>query len=285
MLAKRAAPQRPHGVANRVRIIGGQYRRRLLDFPGTEGLRPTPDRVRETLFNWLGQDLPGWVCLDLFAGSGALGFEAASRGAARVIMIERDAKAFHALERNRATLGAGQLDLLRVDALAWLANNRETFDLIFLDIDKESYLPALSHCRRLLRSGGLLVADNVGFSGAADFNRDLVENPAWRAIHLLSFLPRHSPEHDGLALAVKEGGAPDQLSATVEGLDRFRILAMTKLIRSGILNQRQITRTLEELSIKCRIYGTGCTKRGKPREGERYLHLPKKVEEELKGVS
>lgn len=87
------------------------------------------------------------------------------------------------------------------------------------------------------------------------------------------------------ALVVKEGGAPDQLSATVEGLDRLRILAMTKLIRSGILNQRQITRTLEELSIKCRIYGTGCTKRGKPKEGERYLDLPKKVEEELKGVS
>jgi predicted O-methyltransferase YrrM len=85
-----------------------------------------------------------------------------------------------------------------------MAEMSETFDLIFLDIDKESYLPALSHCRRLLRSGGLLVADNVGFSGAADFNRELLENPAWRAVHLLSFLPRHSPEHDGLALAVKE---------------------------------------------------------------------------------
>ena len=156
MLAKRAAPQRPHGVANRVRIIGGQYRRRLLDFPGTEGLRPTPDRVRETLFNWLGQDLPGWVCLDLFAGSGALGFEAASRGAARVIMIERDAKAFHALERNRATLGAGQLDLLRVDALAWLANNRETFDLIFIDPPFDSGLtgPVLADLARHLKSGG-----------------------------------------------------------------------------------------------------------------------------------
>ncbi len=76
MLAKRAAPQRAHGAANCVRIIGGRYRRRLLDFPGSTGLRPTPDRVRETLFNWLGQDMPGWVCLDLFAGSGALGFEA-----------------------------------------------------------------------------------------------------------------------------------------------------------------------------------------------------------------
>ncbi|MGA9164674.1 MAG: 16S rRNA (guanine(966)-N(2))-methyltransferase RsmD [Thiobacillus sp.] len=156
MLANRAAPQRAHGVANRVRIIGGQYRRRLLDFPDADGLRPTPDRVRETLFNWLGQDLPGWTCLDLFAGSGALGFEAASRGAARVIMIERDARAIRALEHNRVTLGASQLDILRVDALAWLANNRETFDLIFIDPPFDSGLaaPVLADLARHLKPGG-----------------------------------------------------------------------------------------------------------------------------------
>ena len=74
--------------SNTVRIIAGQYRRRLLTFPDGDGLRPTPDRVRETLFNWLGQELHGMHCLDLFAGAGALGFEAASRGAARVVMIE-----------------------------------------------------------------------------------------------------------------------------------------------------------------------------------------------------
>jgi 16S rRNA (guanine966-N2)-methyltransferase len=142
VLAKRAASQRAHGVANRVRIIGGQYRRRLLDFPDADGLRPTPDRVRETLFNWLGQDLPGWTCLDLFAGSGALGFEAASRGAARVLMIERDAKAIRALENNRTTLGARQIDILRADALAWLANSREAFDLIFIDPPFDSGLAA-----------------------------------------------------------------------------------------------------------------------------------------------
>jgi 16S rRNA (guanine966-N2)-methyltransferase len=133
VLAKHAAPQRAHGAANRVRIIGGQYRRRLLDFPGSAGLRPTPDRVRETLFNWLGQDLPGWHCLDLFAGSGALGFEAASRGAERVVMIERDRAALEALEKNRAVLGASQVSILRADALAWLAKDRESFDLIFVD--------------------------------------------------------------------------------------------------------------------------------------------------------
>ena len=156
MLAKRAAPNRAHGVANRVRIIGGQYRRRLLDFPDADGLRPTPDRVRETLFNWLGQDLPGWTCLDLFAGSGALGFEAASRGAARVVMIERDAKAIRALEHNRATLEANQLDILRVDALTWLANNRETFDLIFIDPPFDSGLAAsvLPELGTHLKSGG-----------------------------------------------------------------------------------------------------------------------------------
>jgi 16S rRNA (guanine966-N2)-methyltransferase len=156
VLAKRAAPQRAHGAANCVRIIGGRYRRRLLDFPGSTGLRPTPDRVRETLFNWLGQDLPGWVCLDLFAGSGALGFEAVSRGAGRVVMVERDAPAMAALQKNRATLGADQADLQRADAMSWLANNRETFDLVFLDPPFDSGLAGqvLADLARHLKSGG-----------------------------------------------------------------------------------------------------------------------------------
>ena len=156
MRAKHAAPARAHGAANRVRIIGGRYRRRLLDFPGSAGLRPTPDRVRETLFNWLGQDLPGWNCLDLFAGSGALGFEAASRGAARVVMIERDRAAIDALERNRALLGAGEVDILRADAQAWLENSREAFDLVFVDPPFESGLaaPALAVMAGHLKPGG-----------------------------------------------------------------------------------------------------------------------------------
>ncbi len=156
MRAKHAAPQRAHGTANRVRIIGGQYRRRLLDFPGGAGLRPTPDRVRETLFNWLGQDLPGWTCLDLFAGSGALGFEAASRGAARVVMIERDAQALAALEKNRTQLAASQVDIQRADALAWLANSREAFDLVFVDPPFDSGLAeaVLADLARHLKPGG-----------------------------------------------------------------------------------------------------------------------------------
>jgi len=163
VLAKRAAPQRAHGAPNRVRIIGGQYRRRLLDFPGSAGLRPTPDRVRETLFNWLGQDLPGWSCLDLFAGSGALGFEAASRGAGRVILIERERAALDALEKNRTVLGATGVEILRADALAWLANSHETFDLIFVDPPFDSDLTAtvLADLARHLKSGGLAYVEQA----------------------------------------------------------------------------------------------------------------------------
>mgnify|MGYP001499068626 FL=1 len=94
------------GQRNRVRIIGGQWRSRVLRFPDAEQLRPTPDRVRETLFNWLGQDLTGLRCLDLFAGSGVLGLEAASRGARLVVMVERDPIAFNALRENANLLQA-----------------------------------------------------------------------------------------------------------------------------------------------------------------------------------
>lgn len=142
MRAKQAVPRRAHGAANRVRIVGGRYRRRLLEFPDAGGLRPTPDRVRETLFNWLGQDLPGWQCLDLFAGSGALGFEAASRGAARVVLVERDAAACAVLEKNRGMLGAAGVEVARAEAFAWLANDRTLWDLVFLDPPFDSDLAA-----------------------------------------------------------------------------------------------------------------------------------------------
>jgi len=132
------------GRQGRVRIIGGHYRRRLLEVASRPGLRPTPDRVRETVFNWLGQELPGLACLDLFAGSGALGFEAASRGAARVVMVEDDREALAALERNRAALGATQVEIVRGDAQAWLARARESFDVVFLDPPfRQNAVPAL----------------------------------------------------------------------------------------------------------------------------------------------
>jgi len=119
--------------ANAVRIVGGRWRSRRLRFPDRFGLRPTPDRVRETLFNWLGQDLTGWRCLDLFAGSGALGFEAASRGAARVVLVEQDAAALAALRDNKTMLVATEVEVVRAEALAWLTAASECFDLILLD--------------------------------------------------------------------------------------------------------------------------------------------------------
>ena len=118
---------------NRVRIIGGAWRSRLITFPPATGLRPTPDRVRETLFNWLGQDLTGRSCLDLYAGSGALGFEALSRGAARVVMVERDRRAAQALRDNAGRLGADNLEVLATDALQFLRSDRRVFDVVFLD--------------------------------------------------------------------------------------------------------------------------------------------------------
>jgi 16S rRNA (guanine966-N2)-methyltransferase len=118
---------------NEVRIVGGVWRSRRIRFAPRVGLRPTPDRVRETLFNWLGQHLTGYACLDLFAGSGALGFEAASRGAERVVMVERDRAAHAALERNKEILGAHQVELARGDALEFVRRDRAEYDVIFLD--------------------------------------------------------------------------------------------------------------------------------------------------------
>ena len=118
---------------NRVRVIGGVWRSRIITFPDQQELRPTPDRVRETLFNWLAQDLTGKRCLDLFAGSGALGFEAASRGAAEVLMVERERSACAALEANRAALGAAQVKIVKADAFAFLRGGPGVYDVVFLD--------------------------------------------------------------------------------------------------------------------------------------------------------
>lgn len=122
---------------NTVRIIGGEWRRRVLRFPDAEGLRPTPDRVRETLFNWLGQDLDGLACLDLFAGSGVLGFEAASRGAARVVMVEQAARVAASLRENARLLRAeSRVEIAQADAVKFassLVQRGSRFDVVFLD--------------------------------------------------------------------------------------------------------------------------------------------------------
>ena len=129
---------------NTVRIIGGELRRRLISFPDAEGLRPTPDRVRETLFNWLGQTLYGRTCLDLFAGSGALGFEAASRGAERVVMVERNRTVLRALQDNAKKLGCANVSVQGQDGLEFVLHDAHKYDVIFLDPPFQSeYLPKL----------------------------------------------------------------------------------------------------------------------------------------------
>jgi 16S rRNA (guanine966-N2)-methyltransferase len=119
--------------AGRLRIVGGIHRGRRLVVLDRPGLRPTPDRIRETLFNWLGQRLDGLACLDLFAGTGALGFEAISRGARRVVLVEKDAEAFDALKKNRDALGASTAEPVHGDAFAYLRAANEAFDVVFLD--------------------------------------------------------------------------------------------------------------------------------------------------------
>ena len=118
---------------NRVRISAGMWRNRWLQFNAQPSLRPTPDRVRQTLFNWLGQDLTGRVCLDLFAGTGALGLEALSRGAATVTLVERAPDAYRALVQNCQKLNAHAAILVHDDALTFLAHNTKLFDLILID--------------------------------------------------------------------------------------------------------------------------------------------------------
>ncbi|MFM1990102.1 MAG: rRNA ((966)-N(2))-methyltransferase RsmD [Pseudomonadota bacterium] len=146
--AKRPAGGRREPPA-KVRIVGGDWKRTPLAVVDAPGLRPTPDRVRETLFNWLGQRLEGWTCLDLYAGTGALGFEAASRGASRVVCVEREPRAVAALRDAKARLAADAVEVVQADALAWLSNARDRFDLVFLDppfggTELERVLPRLA---------------------------------------------------------------------------------------------------------------------------------------------
>ena len=132
--------------AGEIRIIGGAWKRTRLPVAQRPGLRPTPDRVRETLFNWLGQDLTGWRCLDAFAGTGALGLEAASRGAAAVRLVEQDAALVAQLNTLQQRLGAANVVVQRGDGTMALRQTPPgTLDLVFLDppFDANLFLPAL----------------------------------------------------------------------------------------------------------------------------------------------
>ncbi|MCP2041199.1 16S rRNA (guanine(966)-N(2))-methyltransferase RsmD [Neisseria sp. HSC-16F19] len=135
---------------NQIRIIGGLHRGRKLAFPDAEGLRPTPDSVRERLFNWLGQDLTGQRVLDMFAGSGALGLEAASRHAAQVVLVERQRTVAQALHRHVRTLAVAA-EVVEADALAFLQQRPAAFDGVFLDPpfawrDWQTLWPLLAEC-------------------------------------------------------------------------------------------------------------------------------------------
>lgn len=160
---------------NRVRIIGGKWRSRLVSFPPAAQLRPTPDRVRETLFNWLGQRLDGLACLDLFAGSGALGFEASSRGARRVVMVENGGDVVKALLESARILGAQGVEVVASDALAYLGRVREKFDVVFVDPPFASDLAmrAIALLPGALDEGARVYVE----SGAA-----LALPPSWRAV-------------------------------------------------------------------------------------------------------
>lgn len=143
-----------------VRIIGGQWRGRRLSFPVVEGLRPTSDRIRETVFNWLQPHLPGAVCLDLFSGSGALGFESASRGAEKVDMIELDLQAYKQLQANKIMLNAEQCALFRQPAQQFLTQSATTYNIVFLDPPFEANLWSeminLLTQRNVLQQGSLV---------------------------------------------------------------------------------------------------------------------------------
>ncbi len=130
-----------------MRIIAGRWRRRLLPVAATGGIRPTPDRVRETLFNWLDGEVDGARCLDLFAGTGALGFEAASRGARSVVMVERRHDAAAALEGAVRVLGADGVEVICADALVWTPPAGGRFDIVFLDPPYSGPVPEASLAR------------------------------------------------------------------------------------------------------------------------------------------
>jgi 16S rRNA (guanine966-N2)-methyltransferase len=124
----------PHAKkTGQFRIIGGKWKGRKLRFIEVEGLRPSLDRIRETLFNWLQNEIHGARCLDLFAGSGAIGIEALSRGAAKTSFVELNRKAFHQLEENLGLLNADNAHVVHGDAFEFITSNQQPFDIIFLD--------------------------------------------------------------------------------------------------------------------------------------------------------
>ncbi|MGN8554692.1 UNVERIFIED_CONTAM: 16S rRNA (guanine(966)-N(2))-methyltransferase RsmD, partial [Microbacterium sp. SLM126] len=182
--------RQPRQTPAQVRIIGGRWKRSLLPVLEAEGLRPTPDRVRETLFNWLGQDLTGLACLDLFTGSGALGFEAASRGAATVTLVEANPRVAKQLRDNQYKLDASQIRVVQADAFAAAAQMpADSFDVVFLDPPfAEDWIgPALEHAARLTRPGGVVYVESdkalVGADAPVPASLEVVRQARAGAVH------------------------------------------------------------------------------------------------------
>jgi len=152
-----------------LRIIGGEWRGRKIRFPPLEAIRPTPDRVRETVFNWLQSDVPGSRCLDLFAGSGALGLEALSRGASRVVFVDVDPGAARHLADTLRAFRCDRGEVVRADAARYLAGPPEPFDIVFLDPPYAVHALAET-CRRIdaagwLRPGGVAYLEDAASAG------------------------------------------------------------------------------------------------------------------------
>lgn len=191
------------GSSNTLRIVGGKWRSRRLRFVDAEGLRPTPDRVRETLFNWLQFEIPGAHCLDAFAGSGALGFEALSRGAASVVMMERQRPQYQALQQAATELGAEDARLLCGDAESLLASPGDWrplngFDVVFLDPPYNKGLVAsmVSTLLRanLLHPGSLLYIESELDWASLSLPEDIQVIRTTRAGLVHAFLARYGVE-------------------------------------------------------------------------------------------
>ena len=207
---KRVGVERGRAPPREVRIIGGQWKRSKLPVADVPGLRPTPDRVRETLFNWLGQTLGGWRCLDAFAGSGALGFEAASRGAAEVVLLERDRHLVRSLADSAQRLKASGLRAECADAVAWMARAApSSFDLVFLDPPFDSDLggPALAGAARIVSQDGWIYVEQARPLDGAELPAGLGVVRQGRAGAVHFHLLRRLPSRPGNAPAAES--APD----------------------------------------------------------------------------
>ncbi len=167
-------------MSNQIRIIGGEWRSRQISFDDAPGLRPTPARVRETLFNWLQTDILSSRCLDLYAGSGALGLEAASRGARQVVQVENNPTSCQNLRQNIARLAASQVKVVQQDVDKFLSSPAQTFDLVFLDPPFGQNL--IAQTCQLLETNGWL-ADYAKIYLESERNQPITDLPPnWRVL-------------------------------------------------------------------------------------------------------